>query len=244
MTEQLLHESATPLYAQLEEIFRTKVSTGEWAPGDRIPSENEFNRLLGVSRMTVRGVLTKLVEEGLLLRVAGKGTFVAMSKIQTKSPAYQGVREQLEDMGLQTSTQLIRNARRSPSASVRHNLRLGGNDDVFAIERVRSADGEPISLHYSYVPLRLAPTLHEHDPASEQLCVILDEHYGLSMKYVEEKLESVPANSEVAGRLGIHPGDPVLLLQDVIFDASRAPFEYSKILFRGDKVQIQFAYEL
>ena len=244
MTEQLLRESAIPLYTQLEELFRTKISTGEWAPGDRIPSENELNRILGVSRMTVRGVLTKLVEEGLLLRVAGKGTFVANSKIQTKSPAYQGVREQLEAMGYRTSTELIKQSRRSPSASVRQNLQIGEGEDIFAIERVRGVEGEPISLHYSYVPLRLAPTLDKYDLASEQLCVILDKHFALSMKYVEEKLESVPANNEVAERLGIDPGDPVILLEDVIFDASRTPYEYSKILFRGDKVQIHFAFEL
>ena len=76
MATGLARDSAVPLYAQLEEIFRAQIAGGQWAPGDRIPSENELNRIFNVSRMTVRGVLTRLVEDGLLVRVAGKGTFV------------------------------------------------------------------------------------------------------------------------------------------------------------------------
>src|SRR3954447_24012491 len=96
MTEVLVRESAVPLYAQLEQILHTRITRGEWLPGQRIPSENELNRIYGLSRMTVRGVLTKLVGDGLLVRVPGKGTYVATPKINAVSPAYRGVREQLE----------------------------------------------------------------------------------------------------------------------------------------------------
>lgn len=243
-TVELERDSAVPLYTQLEEIFRKKISTGEWAPGDKIPSENEFNRQYGVARMTARSVLTKLVQDGLLFRVAGKGTFVARNKIQTRSPAYMGVREQLERLGHRTDTDLLVSRKQKPSASVREHLLLRSGETVTSIERVRYADGNPVSVHYSHVPVRLAPTLDEHDTASQQLCVVLDEHFGLTMKRVEERLDSVPANEEVAGRLGMKPGDPILMLQDVIFNDEGVPFEYSRILFRGDKVQIHFDYEL
>ncbi len=244
MAQELVRESAVPLYAQLEEIFRAKIRSGEWAEGERIPSENELNRGYGVSRMTARGVLNKLVDEGLLFRVAGKGTFVAQPKIKYKSPAYAGVREQLELLGYRTETALVHQGVQAPSSVVRERLRLEDEERVVAIERVRSASGTPISLHYSYVPLSLAPTLEERDPVTEQLCVILDQHYGLRMRHVEEKLESVPAGRAVAQRLGIAEGDPVLLLEDVICDAQRRPFEYSRILFRGDRVQLNFSYDL
>lgn len=244
MATGLARDSAVPLYAQLEEIFRSQIAGGQWAPGDRIPSENELNRIFNVSRMTVRGVLTRLVEDGLLVRVAGKGTFVAKKKIETSSPAYRGVREQLESLGYQTTTRLIRSTRTTPSPSVQEHLRLADGEDVFTVERVRSADGLPISLHHSFVPYRLAPTLDQHDLTSHQLCVILDEHYNLAMKHVDEKLESVSATTEVARQLKLSRGDPVLLLEDLIFDASGTPYEYSKILFRGDKVQISFSFDL
>ena len=237
-------DSSVPLYVQLEEIIRARIKTGDWSPGDRIPSENDFNRLYGVARMTARSVLTKLVQEGFLFRVAGKGTFVAHNKIETRSPAYQGVREQLEELGHRTTTLLVTEELQEPSISVRQHLQLESGVNVTAIERIRCADEIPISVHYSYVPVPLAPTLHEHDTVTEQLCVLLDRHFGLKMTRVEERLESVPATEQVAKRLEINPGDPILMLQDVIFDEKNTPFEYSRILFRGDKVQIHFKYEL
>ena len=104
---ELQRDSAVPLYAQLEAILRAQSATEEFVPDQRIPSENELNRMYGVSRMTARGVLTTLVNDGLLFRVPGKGTFVAPLKINTVSPAYRGIREQLEGMGYETSTQLL-----------------------------------------------------------------------------------------------------------------------------------------
>ena len=95
MTEVLERDSAVPLYVQLEQILSSKITGGQWQPNQRIPSENELNRMYGLSRMTVRGVLTKMVNDGLLLRVPGKGTYVAPTKISAVSPAYRGIREQL-----------------------------------------------------------------------------------------------------------------------------------------------------
>ncbi len=76
MTAVIERDSATPIYQQLEDIFHAKIASGEWAPEQRIPSENELNREYSLSRMTIRGVLNKLAGDGLLIRVAGKGTFV------------------------------------------------------------------------------------------------------------------------------------------------------------------------
>jgi len=243
MTDVLERESAVPLYVQLEQILHTRITSGEWAPNQRIPSENELNRIYGLSRMTVRGVLTKLVNDGLLLRVPGKGTYVAPPKIDAVSPAYRGVREQLEQLGYETSTRLVQLTLEPPSTGVREHLDLPEGEEVYAIVRVRTVQDAPISLHRSYVPARLAPALDAHDVVGGQLCVVLEEQYGLSMRNVAEHLEAVAVNSTEARHLGMHRGEPALLLQDVISDASARPFEYSSIVFRGDRLRLRFDYE-
>jgi GntR family transcriptional regulator len=243
MTEVLERESAVPLYAQLETILHARIASGEWAPGQRIPSENELNRMFGLSRMTVRGVLTKLVGDGLLIRVPGKGTYVATPKINAISPAYRGVREQLEGLGYETSTRLVSLALETPSQGVRERLALAEGDETYVIVRVRSVQGEPISLHRSYVPARLAPGLDGHDVVANQLCVVLEEHYGLPMKHVREDLEAVAVSTAEAKHLGMRRGEPALQLQDVIFDALSRPFEYSSIVFRGDRMRLRFDYD-
>ena len=243
MTDVLERGSAVPLYVQLEQILHTKITSGEWQPNQRIPSENELNRMYGLSRMTVRGVLTKLVNDGLLLRVPGKGTYVAPTKISAVSPAYRGVREQLEALGYQTTTRLVSIALEPPSSGVREQLRLSEGDQVHAIVRVRSVQGEPISLHRSYVPARLAPGLEAHDVVREQLCVVLEDRYGLPMRHVREDLEAVAVNTAEARHLGMRRGEPALLLQDLISDGAGVAFEYSSIVFRGDRLRLRFDYD-
>ncbi|MBR7741821.1 GntR family transcriptional regulator [Phycicoccus sp. BSK3Z-2] len=244
MTDALERDSAVPLYQQLEEILVGKISAGVWAPGQRIPSENELNRTYGLSRMTVRGVLSKLTADGLLVRVPGKGTFVSSTKISAVSPAYKGIREQLEAQGYDTSTELLYLEMTDPSPRVREKLRLGAVDKVYAIVRLRKANGEPLSLHRSFIPAALAPALETHDVVGEQLCVVLEGHYGLPMKTVEESLEAVAVDTTEAKQLGLRRGDPALLLTDIISDRRGLAFEYSSIVFRGDTMQLKFDYQL
>ena len=73
--------SPKPLHTQLEEIIRGNIMNGDWSENSRIPSENELSREYGLSRMTVRSVILRLAQEGLLYRVPGKGTFVSVNKL-------------------------------------------------------------------------------------------------------------------------------------------------------------------
>ena len=98
--------SPKPLYQQLKDILVDAIDSEKWKANEKIPSENELSSIYGLSRMTVRSVLTDLVKEGLLYRVQGKGTFVA-EKIVTVSPSYIGIREQLEKMGYEVETRIV-----------------------------------------------------------------------------------------------------------------------------------------
>ena len=92
-----------PLYVQLEELIRNNIDTGIWKPQNAIPSESELSKEYDLSRMTIRTACQNLVQEGVLYRVPGKGTFVSEPKIMTESLAYMGFREQLERMGYETN---------------------------------------------------------------------------------------------------------------------------------------------
>lgn len=240
----LIRDSRVPLYMQLEEIFRERIASGEWGQGRQIPSELELSQVFGVSRMTVRGVITRMVDAGLLSRVPGKGTFVAVPKITTMAPAYQGIREQLEALGYATTTQLLHTNTGPAPEPVYRALGVHADEPVHEIMRVRSIDGVPVSLHHSWVPVEMAPSLIDYNVEAEQLCVILAAHFGLSMTRVDERLEAVGASSEHAQRLGVQTGIPVLVLEDTIFDALGRAFEYSRVVFSGDKIRLRFSYDL
>ena len=244
-SETLDRDGSMPLYLQLAALLRGRIESGEWKSGQKIPSENELNRLYGVSRMTARQVLAQLVSEDLLFRVQGKGTFVAHRKISTRSPAYMGIREQLEGMGYAVSTKVLANRIVRADERVGRALRVLPGERVHEIRRVRLLpDDEPISLHVSYVPERLAPHLDADDLVARQLCVVLEEDHGLRMSKVSESLESTLPSVAEARALGIRRTTPLLLLTHEIADQSARLFEFSRILFRGDKLRLQFHYDL
>ncbi|MET0863509.1 MAG: GntR family transcriptional regulator [Nakamurella sp.] len=232
------------MYAQLADILRRKIDSGEWIADQKIPSENELNQQYGISRMTARQVLSQLVSEQLLFRVQGKGTFVARPKISTRSLAYKGIREQLEAMGYAITTKVLESTEIEADAVLARILRLDPGDRVHLIRRLRLIEDEPISLHISYVPESLAPELDTRDLVTRQLCTILETDHGLRMTKVTERLESTLPIARDAKDLQVRRTAPLLLLTHEIADQADRPFEYSRILFRGDKVQLEFKYEL
>lgn len=236
--------SSKPLYAQLEELLRSQIVNSELAPGQMIPSENELSRMCGISRMTVRSVITTLVKEGLLFRVQGKGTFVARPKISASSPAYVGIREQLEKLGYSTETCLLTLEEMVPPKKIAGLLNLPDNAAVRHIRRVRYADGEPVSIHESFIPCSLWERCDPGRIRTDQLCTILKDECGLTPARVLESLESVLATKEEADLLKIEKGYPLLLLRETNFTNTGIPYEHTKIAFRGDKIRLDFEYHL
>ncbi len=234
---------AMPLYVQLKNIIREKISSEEWPPNSMIPSENELSRIYGISRMTVRSVITQFVTEGLLYRIQGKGTFVSDNKIEISGLHYVGIRSQLEEMGHQVSTKLISCDITQADNYLSKKLEIIPGEDVYAIRRVRAANGVNISYHKSFVPVRLCPGLENRDLEGEQLCTTISTNYLLTRSKVVETLESYIADERKADYLNVYPGYPLILLQDQIYSADNTIFEYTRVYFRGDKIKIRIEYD-
>jgi GntR family transcriptional regulator len=235
-------QSPKPLYAQLEDIIRQKLENEEWLPNRPIPSENEISKMYGVSRMTARAVITRLVHEGLLYRSQGIGTFVSVPKIISKPLSQVGIREQLEQMGYEITTKLINIAQVIPPARILKELRLKKNAQVYVVERIRYIKEEPLSLHTSYVPVDLCSNLEMRDIEKIQLCDILEKEYNLKIIKVVETLESSMATLKEAKMLSVKKGSPLLLLENTVYTSGELPFEYTKVLFRGDKIKLRLEY--
>ncbi|MGL4606585.1 MAG: GntR family transcriptional regulator [Eubacteriaceae bacterium] len=241
---KIKRENPKPLYIQLEELIRNNIDSGEWKPHTAIPSESEMNRLYSVSRMTIRSACSQLVQDGVLYRVPGKGTFVAEPKIMTESLAYMGFREQLERMGYEITTELLNVVEKEASHGVAKRLQCHQGDPILEIERLRFIKGEPISLHYSRIPYELCRNLNERGLEEEQLCILLEREYDLKPKRITETLESVTASEKESKLFHVDQGYPLLVLEDILYDQEDRPFEYSKVVFRGDKIKLKYEYRI
>jgi len=241
-TNYLDRSSPTPLYIQLKNIIRTKISSEEWILDSPIPSENELCNIYGISRMTARSVITQLVSEGLLYRIPGKGTYVSESKLEITGLSYIGLRSQLEAQGKSVSTQLLSIVRVPCDEHISKELNSQPGEDIFKIKRIRYVDNSPVCYYKTFVPAVLCPDLDTKDLESEQLCKILSMNYALNRSKVVETLESHIADLPKAEILNIPPGFPLLLLQDKISTSSDVIFEYTRVYFRGDKIKLIFKY--
>jgi GntR family transcriptional regulator len=231
-----------PLYSQFDKVIRAKIASGEWSSDRPIPSENELSRTYGISRVTVRAVITQFVREGLLYRVQGKGTFICKPKIEAKPMSYAGIREQLEQMGYEINTKVIGLEAVGAFDPIIEKLQLESHEMIYVLKRLRLIKDEPLSLHTSYLPYSLCNNLSEQELEKEQLCHLLKVNYNLAPKRMVETLESTTASQMEANLLDVKAGSSLLLLEDTLYLDSGKPFEYTKILFRSDKIKIKLEF--
>jgi GntR family transcriptional regulator len=242
MLIMLDRQGPKPLHAQLEDIIIQNIENEYWKPNSAIPSENEFSKMYGLSRMTVRSVITRLVHSGLLYRVQGKGTYVSIPKIISKSLSQVGISKQLEEMGYDISTKLILIKKEIVPLYMQKELNIPKGSEVYFVQRLRSIKNEPLSIHNSHVPSSISPFLELKDLEGAQLCDILENQYNVKISKVVETLESCVATSSVAEMLKVEPGFPLLLLRDLFYSTDNIPIKFSEVLFRGDKIKLRQEY--
>lgn len=231
---------AKPLHVQLEEIIRQQIENKDLLPNQAIASESELSRQYNLSRMTVRNVITRLVYEGLLYRVAGKGTYVSEQKITALPISQMGIREQLEALGYQTDTSVVDKRTEKATNKIGEQLHIKKGDEVYVIERIRYANGEPLSLHKTYIPVKITKGLIEKDLEKTALCDILEKEYNIYAKRGQETLECIGACEKDATFLKIDKGFPLLYLKYVMYSQEEIPFEFSEVIFRGDRIKLKF----
>lgn len=232
-------ESPQPLHSQLEEILRQGIENEVWKPDSSIPSENELSNMYGISRMTVRSVLYLLVREGLIYKVPGKGTFVSKPKIVLSQMAIQ---DQLEQMGYETSTRLVSIEKIIPSVKIAKLLNLSSNAQVYILKRIRYIKDEAFSIHISYIPISLCPGLESKNLEGAQLCNILRDEYQVKIGRKVKTLESAIANNAEAKMLSVKKLFPLILLDSIVYAENDLPIEFSKVLFRGDKIKLHLQF--
>lgn len=242
MADCLNRQSPQPLHLQFEELLREQLDNEEWPVHSCIPSENELSRKYGISRMTVRAVLTRLVDAGLLYRVPGKGTFVAEPKIVSRPLSQMGITQQLEQMGYETSTKVINIGVVSCPSKMAKRLNLEPGTDVTTIKRLRFVKGEPLSIHTSYIPLTVCSDLEMQDFEHNQLCDIMEQVYHHEIIRRVETLESTTASIDEAELLSVRPAFPLLLLNTTMYTTGDLPVECSAVVFRGDKFKIKLEF--
>jgi GntR family transcriptional regulator len=208
--------------------------TETMAPGSPVPPERELAHRYGTSRTTVRQALAELVVEGRLLRMQGKGTFVAKPKV-AQVLELASYTEGMRAHGLHPRTRILEIGYVTADEKLADLLGIRPGGRALRIHRLRLADGEPMSIDTSHLPARRFPGLRKQLERHSSLYETLADVYGVEPAEGEETIETVLAGPNDARLLGVDVGLPLLLLSRHAFDAGGNPLEWAQSWYRGDR---------
>lgn len=233
--ERIDRSSKLPLYHQLYEILRGKILHGEWRPGDMIPPEPELIERYEVSRTTVRQVLDMLVNEGLIYRQQGRGTFVAHPTLEQALVRIVSFTEDMRQRGFKPSTRVLSSGLVQAPNTIAQKLEVEPGEELARLERLRLADGEPMSIEESHLVHRYCPGVLQGDYASNPLREALDKDHGIRLVRAKQIIRAILAPRDLARLLSISPEAALLYVERVSHSQHNIPVEFLRIYYRGDR---------
>lgn len=232
--------SLIPLYHQLYEILRAQIDSGTWKPGDMIPPESELKRRYGVSQITIRQSLNILVDNGLIYRRQGQGTFVAPQP--TIAPNLTHIVHFADDMrqrGMKPGTKLLSAGTAVLSSVTARKLQVEPGEELSNIIRLRYADDQPLSVEHSCLLSKFVPGILKLDLAHRSLSEILATEYGIVAARAEQTIRAQQANEYALEWLGMTSDHVLLVIERVNYSQQNIPFEFLRIFYRADRYALQ-----
>ncbi|MCU0488300.1 MAG: GntR family transcriptional regulator [Anaerolineales bacterium] len=226
-----------PLYVQIRESLRKEIEDHVLTPGQKLPSEDELAGKYGVSRMTVRQGIIDLIDEGLLYRRHGVGTFVSQPQVARDHTGLTNFFESAQQKGIEASMQVLIADILPARLRVAKALNLNEGELAIRIKTLRLANGIPVTIHDAYVPYKLFPQLLQDDLEARHLWYYM-ELYGHRVKKAVQRLEAREADEELAQLLGIEVGAPVLYKERTVFSDDGTPVEFTYCYNRGDRYSL------
>lgn len=247
MTNGLNRRSPIPLYFQVETWLRERVAARRFREGESLPTEDALTRSLGVSRITVRRAMERLVQEGLIYRVPGRGTFVnplrgAEFRIERNPADLLGFEEDIRRAGFTPQTRVLRHEWVRPPADVAETLGIDTTTDVLWLHRVGTASGRPLWIEDRYVVRSVAARLRPRDFAVPNLLTALARDRGLVVDRARLRIGAREGSREETRELGLRSGAAVLVAEFAV-NADGQPAQVVRARFRPDRYAFKFVIE-
>ncbi|MFD1411466.1 MULTISPECIES: GntR family transcriptional regulator [Lapidilactobacillus] len=226
----------SPVYIQIHNQIKRDIEAGVWKVGDRIPSERALSAQFKVSRMTLRQALQTLVEEGILERRVGAGTYVARQKVQEVMSGTTSFTEIMRSQGKFPSSQTISYRMASPSLSEQERLHLQENDRVVRMERIRLADSVPISFEVTTIPASMVKDFSRAE-VTDSFYATMEQKGGYQIGAAKQTVTATLASENIADYLDLKRGDPILRLRQITYLSDGRPFEYVRTQYAGERFE-------
>ena len=229
-----------PLYDQLVNLYKEKIET-ELLADTILPSERELATRYGLSRTTVRLAFQELEKLGYIYRVRGKGTYVSdIQKQATNLAGAYSFTEQMKVLGKRPETKILAFKEIEANKFLASQLHVAIGEPLFKLNRVRLADGLPMMVERSYLPVKKFLGLKKEELASKPLYDLFYEDYKQVIRLADEEFFASIAGMKDAAILDIAEGAPVLNLVRTTYNIDNEVIEYTLSVARAD----QFRYKI
>lgn len=231
---------SVPLFHQLVARLREEILTGVYRPHDQIPSEPALCRIHNVSRATVRAALDKLVEQRLIYRRHGKGTFVSAPEPQLTLLTDPSFAREMRIRGVEPDLRTIVAARRRIPAAVGRWM-TGACGSTLYVERLILGDGEPWGIARMYFHPALDLVSQHFESGGTMVEIMLDARGTRIVDASYLFIEPLLIDEREACHLNVAPGTPGLDLARLLVDQTGRVAVHARTLFRGDRCRVLFS---
>jgi GntR family transcriptional regulator len=230
-------KSPIPLYYQLKQLLVDRIASGEWQPGDMVPTEEQLQEQYNLSRTTVRQALKELEFEGLISRHRGRGTFVSQPKLSHSPDPHFNLTSFLKQQGMEPGWRVLSTEWVPAASEVAERLAIDSGTIVYQLRRLRLANDEPIGYHIAHVIPSLADKINEERLDQGGSLDYLRHTGGQNELYANRTIEAVLASEETAKFLDVVAGSAILMVRRRVFDPGGLPIEDMRAMYRGDRFQ-------
>jgi GntR family transcriptional regulator len=237
MVEITKERGAPPKYLQLSDWLRGMIERGRYSLGERLPSELSLSQMFNLNRNTVRQAIQQLVNEGLVLKKNGVGTFVTSrvdDKVQYSLKNIMSLTDEFNRLGIEQRTVTISKKVITTTDDLAEKLMLGSDRRAVLIKRIRYGNGIPLVLERSYLSYREYRLILSMD-VPDSLYKTLIDVFSVTLDRSIQTLRSVQLPDGDAQLLEVEAGFPATLQESIIYDQNNITVELLHSCYRGDK---------
>jgi len=220
-----------PLYFQIAEQLRHRVRATRMRPGDLLTTDEQIQEQFSVSRATARKAIDELVDDGVVERVTGKGTFVTAPRIQVPLPSMLSFTEELDRRGMNPTTRVVSAIWTSASPHAAQALEIAPGARVMRLERIRYADQQPILHTVDILPEGLG--IGPEEDFSGSLYKLMEAR-GIQLAECQNLIRAGVTDGRLGKLLQVKKGFPVLVLHRTSIDREKRAVLYEDATCRGD----------
>ena len=233
-----MHQSEIPMYHMVAATIKSRIQSHTYQPGEHIPSAKNLAAEFGVSTITIRKAVEKLIQEGYLEPRQGTGTIAILPSLQKVEIKISGNCRQWLDSASGRSPRLDVELLdiglfRAPQ-SILSILRSSPSEPVCRVRRVRRHQGRIVSYFINYLDQSLAGRLPKGRLAKKSFIEVFQESTGIRLRRLEQRVEAAIAEMDLAKVLGTQYGSPLFFSENIYYSDQDVPVVITHMYYRGD----------